>query len=185
VRLVAEPPRQATIRLPGSTVEADAAIVATDVTDAELRGFRIIGDATGPMGTGILIERASVAVVDVDITGATRAAIDVSTLGSLNLVGATLHDNPGAALVLRASSSARVIQNAFTKNGGSELVASPFVIDPSAMLEFSSNTLNGVAPSVFMRLGESAAPIERDNWFLGLAPQRGARPARSATRGRR
>src|SRR5206468_11734524 len=58
VRIVSRVPRAATIRLSRTASEGDAAVVATGVVGAELAGFRIIGDAATPLGTGVLI-RAS------------------------------------------------------------------------------------------------------------------------------
>ena len=41
-----------------------AAIVATGVTDAELDGFRIVGDAATPLGTGVLVEDSELSIVE-------------------------------------------------------------------------------------------------------------------------
>ena len=56
VRVISRVPRGATIRLPGAASEADPAVVATDVSNAEFAGFRIVGDAATPLGTGVLVK---------------------------------------------------------------------------------------------------------------------------------
>ena len=38
-----------TIRLPGAASEGDPAVMATDVSNAEFTGFRIVGDAATPL----------------------------------------------------------------------------------------------------------------------------------------
>ena len=187
VRLVSQVPRGATLRLPGSITDTDAAVVATDVAGAEIRGFRIVGDATAPLGTGVLIERSSLSIVDVEIAGATRVAVDVLAQGSLNLIGSRLYDNPGTGLALRAGSTGRITHTVFGRNGTSELSAAPIVVEPGAAVDFTGNTLHGISPAVFSALGGKTAAIERDNWFLGLPAGRAATRTSNlhAGRGRR
>src|SRR5580765_712987 len=55
VRIVSRLPRAATIRLSGTASEGDVAVVVAGVAGAELAGFRIVGDAATPLGTGVLI----------------------------------------------------------------------------------------------------------------------------------
>ena len=76
VRVVSRVPRGATIRLPGSASEGDPAVVADGVSGAELAGFRIVGDAATPLGTGIFARNTDVAVVDVEVVGAANVAIE-------------------------------------------------------------------------------------------------------------
>jgi hypothetical protein len=60
VRVVSRVPRGATIRLPAATSEAAAAVTAIDMTSGEFSGFRIVGDAATPLGTGLLVRSANV-----------------------------------------------------------------------------------------------------------------------------
>ena len=43
----------------------------------ELAGFRIVGDARTPLGIGVLVERADVALVDLEVLGAMAAAVEL------------------------------------------------------------------------------------------------------------
>src|SRR5262249_47896645 len=78
IRLVSRIPRGATIRLPTTASDTDlvAAVVADRVSHAELTGFKIIGDAATPLGVGVGVTDSDVAVMDVEIVGATRAGIE-------------------------------------------------------------------------------------------------------------
>src|SRR6185295_13526932 len=100
VRVISRVPRGAAIRLPGAASEADAAVVATDVSNAEFAGFRIIGDAATPLGTGVLLKGSHVSIVDVEITGALTVAIDLSEMAGGGVTGSDIHDNPGPALAI-------------------------------------------------------------------------------------
>jgi hypothetical protein len=68
------------IRLPGAASEADPAVVAAEVSNAEFVGFRIIGDAATPLGTGVFVKGANVSIVDVEISGALTVAIELNQM---------------------------------------------------------------------------------------------------------
>ena len=61
--------------MPAGAQDGVAAVVARDVRNAELAGFRIVGDAATPLDTGILVERSYVTIVDVEIVGASGRAL--------------------------------------------------------------------------------------------------------------
>src|SRR5262249_43422837 len=118
-RVVSRIPRGATIRLPSTASEGDPAVVADGVSGAELVGFRIVGDAATPLGTGILAKKSDLSVVDVEITGAALCAVDLRDAARLARLASHIHDNPGAALAIRGGASPRVNQNIFSRNGTS------------------------------------------------------------------
>ena len=77
VRLVSMVPRGAVLRLPSTATDQDALVTAVDVASAELAGFRIVGDAASPLGTGVLTRSSNVRLIDLEITGAARTAVDL------------------------------------------------------------------------------------------------------------
>jgi PPM family protein phosphatase len=165
VRVVSRVPRGATIRLSGTASEADAGIVAAGVTGAEVAGFRIVGDAATPLGTGVLVRSSEVSIVDIEVTGAVTAAIAIDDRSVASIVGSDVHDNPGAALSIRAA-SARIAHNVFMRNGLSERVRGSFVIEDGADPRFTGNIFHGVSRDAFADLSESVrAALSRDNWF--------------------
>src|SRR5262249_13945338 len=167
VRVVSRVARGATIRLPSTASEGYPAVVADGISGAELIGFRIVGDAATPLGTGIFARSADVAVVDVEIAGAANVAVDLSDAARLTLLASHVHDNPGAALAIRGGASPRISQNVFSRNGLSERVGTALVVEAGAQPTFFGNVFQGVAPSVLRALGEAAAVrVARDNWFM-------------------
>jgi hypothetical protein len=165
VRLVSRVPRGATIRLPGIASEADPAVVAAGVTGAEFVGFRIVGDAATPLGTGVLVRGSDVSIVDVEVTGAVHVAIAVNDLSRASVIASDIHDNPGVALAIH-SASPRIAHNVFARNGMSERVQGSLIIDESAMPRFSGNVFHGVSQEAFGHLSDDArAALVRDNWF--------------------
>jgi hypothetical protein len=166
VRIISRVARAATIRLPGTASEGDPAVVADGVSAAELIGFRIIGDAATPLGTGIFVRNADVSVVDVEITGAARAAVEVDR-ARLTLLASHVHDNPGAGLALRRGASARVSQNVFSRNGLSERIGTALILQPDTQPAFFGNVFQGVAADAFRVLGDvAAARVGRENFFV-------------------
>jgi len=166
VRIVSRVPRAATIRLAGTAPEGAAAVVAAGVAGAELAGFRIIGDAATPLGTGVLIRAAQASLVDIEVTGATNAAVVVDGTSIATLLASAIHDNPGAALTIR-STSARLAHNTFVRNGTSEHVRRPFIVDEGANPLFTSNVFQDVRSDAFGDLSDGERIVlGRDNWFV-------------------
>jgi serine/threonine protein phosphatase PrpC len=171
IRVTSLVPRGATIRLPGSATDEDAAVRAVDVTTAELSGFRIVGDAATPLGTGVLTRSAGVRLIDLEITGAARAALDLGPGEHLMLLSSDIHDNPGAGLVLRADASPRIVHNTFSGNGASEQAASSVLIEAGARPDVSGNTFWRLDPRLFTTLGPAALVQLRNlNWFPQTSP---------------
>jgi PPM family protein phosphatase len=149
VRLLSRVARGATLRLPAGAEAAAAAVVADGLTGAGITGFRIVGDAATPLGVGLLARDSEVAVVDVEITGATQAALDLGGAGA-SLVGSDIHDNPGLGIVIRAGASPRITNSAFARNG----------------------TRTGIGPSWLIE--EGAWPTLSNNWGLSTSALRGS-----------
>lgn len=184
VRVVSRIPRGATIRLPGTASEGDPAVVADGVSGAELTGFRIVGDAATPLGTGIFAKNSDVSVIDVEITGAASVAIDLGDAARMTLLASHIHDNPGAALTIRGGASPRISQNVLSRNGMSERVGGALIVERDGRPTFFGNVFQGIAPDAFRALGDpAAAQVVRDNWFVD--PHDSPARAASGARGRR
>jgi len=165
VRVVSRVPRAATIRLSGTASEGDTAVVIAGVAGAELAGFRIVGDAATPLGTGVLIRSSQASLVDIEVTGAVNAAIVVDGTSLAAVQASDVHDNPGAALTIR-SASARMAHNTFMRNGTSERVRRSFIIDEGADPHFTGNIFQNVGGDGLHDPGEGArVRFDRDNWF--------------------
>lgn len=185
IRLVSRVPRGATIRLPSSASDADPgpAVVAVGISKAELTGFRIVGDAATPLGVGIGVGGGAVSVIDVEISGATRAGIDFGEGSTATLLGSDIHDNPGAAIIIRASANPRIANNVFSRNGMSEHASGSLVIEAGSTPLFQRNVFVGLSPDIFASLDEGArSALKKLNWFLPL--QETVRPRPLGTRGR-
>src|SRR5262249_373915 len=162
---VSRAPRAATIRLSGTASEGDAAVVVADVAGAELAGFRIVGDAATPLGTGVLIRGSQASLVDIEVTGAVNVAIIVDGMSLATILASDIHDNPGAALTIR-SASARMAHNTFMRNGTSERIRRSFIIEEGAEPLFIGNIFQDVGSDALREPGDGArARFDRDNWF--------------------
>jgi serine/threonine protein phosphatase PrpC len=167
VRVLSRVPRGATIRLPPDANESDAAVVAVGVAGTELSGFRIVGDAASPLGVGVIARDAAVRLADLDVSGAATAALDLGTGGEVVVSGSFVHDNPGAAMVIRAGAGPRIANSVFALNGSSDPMSAPIVVESGAAPVWSQNVFNGMAPHDVTGLDPVARTVlSRDNWFV-------------------
>jgi len=158
---------------------------------SQLIGFRIVGDAATPLGTGLLVKDAELSVVDIDITGAVNVAIHLDDLDNLNgaarvtVMASDIHDNPGAALAIRGGAP-RIAHNVFLRNGLSERAPAALTIERGergAKPRFSGNVFHGITSKVFGVLSDEVrAALVRDNWFPDDHDPRASVP--TAPRGR-
>ncbi|MEO8481204.1 MAG: protein phosphatase 2C domain-containing protein [Acidobacteriota bacterium] len=180
VRIVSRVPRGAVLRLPSGATEGDAAVVASGTVDAELNGFRIVGDAATALGVGIVSRNAGVRLVDLDIAGATVAALDLGPGEGVTVTGSDARHNPGAAVILRAGASARLSNNVFSGNATSEHPIAAIIIEPTAEPIWLHNVFDGMDATAIAGLDATGrAALARDNWFLNPAPP--ARRTRGAS----
>ena len=179
VRVVSRIPRGAIIRLPATASEGQPAVIAVDVTAAELVGFCIVGDAATPLGVGLLVRNSSVSIVDVEVAGATRVAIDLREGSSAGVLASEIHDNPGPALNIASGSTPRIAHNTFARNG------LPLVIQLGATPRFHRNVFHGMRVDAFRGLDEAVRrDLTRENWFVsGPQPTRSAVAPRAGQRG--
>ena len=175
----------AAIRLPGGASERDAAVVAIDVQGAELSGLRIVGDSATPLGVGLSIRNAGVTISDIDISGAHLTAIEVAAGNGATILGANVHDNPGAGVIIRAGAQPRIAHSQFVRNGMSERAAGAIVIDAGAHPRLVGNVFHGVLAESLTALSPSErAEVRANNWFIPADEPPVRRPGRQERRGR-
>jgi serine/threonine protein phosphatase PrpC len=177
VHLVSRVAGEATIRLPGNAPERAAAIVANGTEDASVAGFRIVGDSATPLGTGIEALGAGLTILDVEISGASRAAIDVGRGAKVRIAAGDINNNPGSALLVRRGGSATVTHSVFARNGTAD-GQKTLAIETGGAAEFTANVFVGTGPAVFTGSSEDRAAFLRDNWFVDPRSAVTARPGR-------
>jgi PPM family protein phosphatase len=177
VRLVSSVPHGAIIRLPGTASEREAAIVATGVSDAALDGFRIVGDAATPLGTGVLTSNAELSMSSVEISGAGSVAIDIGSGSRVRVVAADIRDNPGSALAVRSGAAASISHSVMTRNGTAAGAQKTVIVEERSAAEFKANMFVGSSANVFTGPGDARAAFMRGTWFVGARPSSGSRPA--------
>ena len=184
VRVVSRVARQAAVRLPSGASETDPAVVAFEVADATFSGFRIVGDAATPLGTGVLVRNSTVALSDLEITGARKAAVEYIGPNGGSILAGSFHDNPGAAIVVGRGASPRIAHNAFLRNATSERAPGMLIVEVDAHPTISENTFYNLRPDAVVVPSPGLFPnLARDNWFI--APSETPAPRREPGRGRR
>ena len=181
IRLVSTVPRGAVIRLPGASPERSAAIVARGVTDAVLEGFRIVGDAATPLGTGVLALDSELTLVSLEISGAADVAIEAGRGSRVRVVGADVRDNPGAAVAVRAGGTATISHSEFARNATAGGGLKALLVENDGAAQFSANVFVGSTANGLTGSNEVRAALARDNWFVDNPA---ARTPRQGRRGR-
>jgi PPM family protein phosphatase len=169
VRLISRDSRGATLRLPSNATDEDVAVRAADVTDAEITGFRIVGDAASPLGVGVLVRSAGVRLIDLEVMGAARIGVDVGSGGNVMLAASEIHDNPGTGLALRRDSSPRISHNEFLGT---------LVIEPGARPLVQRNVFRQVDPGSIGGIDAALrAQLRNSNVFPDARPMTTGAPA--------
>ena len=108
-----------------------------------------------------------VSLVDVEVSGAVKAAISFARDSAAALIGSDIHDNPGAALTIAAGAAPRITHNVFSRNGTSQHTPATFVIEDGAAPLFQQNVFAGIRPDAFAKANEAIRlKLEPDNWFV-------------------
>jgi hypothetical protein len=103
--------------------------------------------------------------VDIEVTGAVNAAIEVDGMSFASILASDVHDNPGAALII-GSASPRIAHNVFMRNGTSERVLRSLIIDEGADPHFTGNIFHDVRPDALGDPGDGRRErFAADNWF--------------------
>jgi serine/threonine protein phosphatase PrpC len=180
IRLVSRVPRAAILRLPPGAAdgEPEPAVALMGSRGGELVGFKVVGDAMTPLGVGVLVDGSSGSLVDIEVSGASMAAISFGRETAAALVGSDVHDNPGAALAAQAGARPRITHNVFERNGMSPRTPATFAIEPGSHPVFQQNVFHGVRPDAFASFDEPAQiELSRENWFLSHGSGAPSRPA--------
>ncbi len=115
VSLVSRLPRGAVLHLPPGT--AEPAVTAEGVSGARFAGFKIVGNAEGPLEIGLRLAGSTVLVDDVEISGAATAGIEIAGTDSSEIQKSFIHDNPGTGVIVRDQAAPRLHDNFVLRNG--------------------------------------------------------------------
>jgi hypothetical protein len=205
VSLVSATPRGAVLLAPqvvtppaagAGPAVAGPVVLATNVRGARLAGFRIAGTPQAAMTVGLRLVDSEVDVEDLEIVGATVAAVEVSGGGMPTFRFNSIHDNPGAGLVLSGGASPRLTQNLIAANGTAARQPQPGIdIGPGSRPSLIENRilrngLNGGGPQVRTAEAGTVDEIYLWNEFGGVPKARAVqvatpafqRPAQSGAR---
>jgi serine/threonine protein phosphatase PrpC len=120
--------RESVIRPPLGAPADWTAITVRDATGGSVSGFRIVASPEERLGTAIAVERASVELDDLEISGATTAGVDFREGARGALRRSFVHRNGGAGLVVRTGAEPRVEFNVILHNGSGSTTGAPGVL---------------------------------------------------------
>jgi hypothetical protein len=163
VRVLSREPRGATLRAANGDREG-AIVTAHAAPGAELVGFRIAADSTG---VGVLTRESTVRLVDLEVTGASAAALEIGPGSDVTIVGSEIRDNPGTALSAGPDAVVRVSHSHFARNASSDRLLAAFAIAPGASVVWRRNVFSGATADELAGTDASVrSSLLRENWFL-------------------
>jgi serine/threonine protein phosphatase PrpC len=128
VRIHARSAGTAVVRPPLPSNGDTAAVIADGIHGAELRGVVIRAGPEPAVAVGIRIVNSDLRVYDVEVSGATRAAVWIDGESNALLIGNYLHSNPGSGVVAAGFSKPRLLGNVIQQNGDSRPKPVPAVV---------------------------------------------------------
>ncbi len=149
-----------------------------------IAGFTVAGDEPGTLDIGLRISDAPVVVEDVEVRGATRAAIEVAGRASSLVRACYLHDNRGAGLSVGEEASPSLVHNVVTRNGtiGAPATGGIVLVSTARPVLFGNIVARNVGAEMAGLAPDLAADAARDNIIVSpppppAAPVRGPRRA--------
>jgi parallel beta-helix repeat protein len=144
VDLVSAVPGKAIVRSdPTATGDAGIGVVASSSHTGRLRGFVISGDQTHPLRIGIDLIGSPIEIEDTEVSGAIEAGIRISGGSSAVLLANYIHGNAGPGVLIRDSSSPRLVGNRISDNGTVVGALRPGIeASPNSQAIFKNNAIS-------------------------------------------
>ena len=144
VNIIATSPRQSIVRAdPAATIDQAIGIVARHTDGAHIQGLRVLADDLHPLKIGVLIEDSSLELSDMDIMGAIESGVRIEGDSHPFLLGNSIHQNPGAGVVIRDSAAPRLAGNHIMDNGlAPSALRAGIETSPDASPVLDDNTVN-------------------------------------------
>jgi serine/threonine protein phosphatase PrpC len=167
IALVSERPREAVLQTSGVAITADA------VRGARIEGFRIISDEGQPLTIGVKVNDADVTVVDMEISNAQTAGVEVLGNSSGTFRANQIADNPGTGVIIRDTAKPRFVHNSITGNGRGSGTPRPGIeVAGSAQPILSGNVIARNAAEPIWAPQLNLESLTRQNFVMPAAPSR-------------
>ncbi len=158
VAVVSRVPRGAVLR-PGG---GGPAVAANGVRGARLAGFRVVGSTDAPLAVGLRLSGSETTVEEVEVEGATEAAVEILGEDRSTIRYSFLHGNPGAGVLVRGEAAPRLLHNLIAGNGAGPPPRPGVEVRDAARPLLAGNRIerNG-GPQVRLAVAADAAEV----WF--------------------
>jgi serine/threonine protein phosphatase PrpC len=131
--------RASVLRPPLGAPAEWTAITVKGASGGRVSGFRIVASADERLGTAVAVERASVELEDLEISGAAAAGVDFREGARGALRRSFVHRNGGSGLVIRAGAEPRVEFNVILHNGSGPPAAPGVLVEPGGRPALAAN----------------------------------------------
>jgi serine/threonine protein phosphatase PrpC len=121
VTILSNPRREAVIV---GTVAGPGAqgLSARSIQSGRVEGFQFVGTSEAPLSAGIAVENSrGIELVDLEITGATTAGVDIRGASQVLISGSLVHDNHNVGIIVHEPASLTLLHSVIAENrAGSE-----------------------------------------------------------------
>jgi parallel beta-helix repeat protein len=171
IAIRSERPREAVLQTSGVAVTADG------IASGGIEGFRIVSDEGQPLTVGVQIIDSDIQVVDLEISGAQTAGIEIAGTSTATLRGNNVSGNPGTGLIIRDNAKPRIVHNTITNNGRGAGSSKPGIEIAGAGQPFlQGNTIANNAAEPLWAPQLNVDSLLRQNFVIPQDPPR-AKPA--------
>jgi parallel beta-helix repeat protein len=167
ITLMSERPREAVLQTSGVAVVADA------VQNARIEGFRIISDEGQPLTVGVQVNDSDATVLDMEISGAQTAGIEILGNSSGTFRANQISDNPGTGVIIRDNAKPRFVHNSITGNGRAPGTPRPGIeVGGSAQPSLYGNVIARNAAEPIWAPQLNLESLTRQNFVIPSQPAR-------------
>lgn len=171
VTLVSERPREAVLQTSG------VAVIADDVRGARIEGFRIVSDQGQPLTVGLQVTDSDLQVIDMDISGAQTAGIEILGESSGIFRANNIAGNLGTGIIIRDNSTPRLVHNTIANNGRGAGSPKPGIeIAGNAQPLLQGNVILNNAAEPISAPQLNIESLMRQNFGMSPDPPRSAKP---------
>jgi PPM family protein phosphatase len=167
VDVVARTPGKAILHITRALPGADAAVTVDGVKRALFSGLAIQADPVAGLPFGIRISGSNVCIVNVEVSGATRAGIIVDGNSGSLIAASYIHANAGSGIVTTGTASPKMIGNLLYANGTFRPQTHPgLYITGSSNPEVKRNTFSGNGAEAIRVQRQELKQELKDNLFV-------------------
>ncbi len=129
VSVISKKPGEAIIRPSEQASERGVAVIGSDLSGGRFVGFKILGGEGRLLSIGVRLVNANVEIADLDVSTASKVAVEIGGTGAAILRANYIHDNPGGGVIITGEAAPRLSHNLIRRNASQQKQAGIQIIE--------------------------------------------------------